>query len=50
VAGRPGEVVEQLQELEAQGLDGVNFVMPVDRQWEMCDRFARDVIARYPNR
>ena len=47
VAGHPGDVVEQLTDLEAQGLDGVNFIMPTDRQWEMCDEFARDVIARF---
>ena len=44
-----GEIVEQLVELEAQGLDGINFIMPTDRQWEMCEEFARDVIQGYPN-
>jgi len=45
VAGRPGDVAEQLVELEAQGLDAINFIMPASRQWEMCDEFAETVIA-----
>jgi alkanesulfonate monooxygenase SsuD/methylene tetrahydromethanopterin reductase-like flavin-dependent oxidoreductase (luciferase family) len=44
VAGQPGDIVEQLTELEAQGLDGINFIMPADRQWEMCGEFAAAVI------
>lgn len=44
IAGHPGEIVEQLRALEAQGLDGINFVMSADRQWEMCDEFATAVI------
>lgn len=50
IAGQPGEIIEQLVELEAQGLDGVNFIMSTDRQWEMCEEFGRDIIHRYPNR
>jgi hypothetical protein len=38
-------VAEQLVELEAQGLDAINFIMPASRQWEMCDEFAETVIA-----
>lgn len=46
LAGQPGDIVEQLQELQSQGLDGINFVAPADRQWELCDTFAERVIAR----
>jgi 5,10-methylenetetrahydromethanopterin reductase len=46
IAGQAGDIVEQLHELEAQGLDGINFIMPADRQWEMCDHFALEVIKR----
>lgn len=48
IAGQPDEVVEQLTTLEAQGLTGVNFIMPTDRQWQACDEFATDIIGRYP--
>ena len=34
-------------DLEQQGLDGINFIAPADRQYEMCDEFADQVIARY---
>lgn len=44
VAGQPGEVIEQLQALERQGLTGINFIVPADRQWQMCDEFADAVI------
>ena len=47
VAGQPGDVIEQLHDLERQGLDGINFIVPADRQYEMCDEFAEQVIARY---
>jgi len=46
IAGQPGEIVERLTDLEAQGLTGINFVAPADRQYEMCDEFADAVIAR----
>ena len=46
IAGQGGDIAEQLTELEAQGLDGINFIMPADRQWEMCNEFAEAVIAR----
>lgn len=47
IAGQPGDIIEQLHELERQGLDGINFIAPSDRQTEMCDEFATQVIARY---
>lgn len=46
IAGQPGDIVEQLVELEAQGLDGINFIGSADRQWETCREFADAVISR----
>jgi 5,10-methylenetetrahydromethanopterin reductase len=46
IAGEPDEIVAQLDELEDQGLTGINFVAPVDRQYEMCREFADAVISR----
>ena len=46
IAGEPEEIVEQLTELEKQGLSGINFVAPTDRQYEMCREFADAVISR----
>ena len=46
IVGQPGDIVEQLTELEKQGLDGINFIPPVDQQYEICARFAAEVIAR----
>lgn len=46
IAGQAGEIVEQLTELQAQGLDGINFIVPADRQWERCGEFAAAVIDR----
>ena len=46
VAGQAGDIVEQLTELESHGLDGINFIMPAERQWEMCGEFASAVIKR----
>lgn len=44
VAGHASEVIEQLRDLESEGLDGINFIMPAERQWEMCGEFATAVI------
>ena len=46
IAGEPGDIVERLTELENQGLTGINFIAPADRQYEMCNEFADAVIAR----
>ncbi len=45
IAGQPDEIIEQLTHLETQGLTGINFIAPVDRQYEMCHEFAEAVIA-----
>ena len=47
IAGQPGDIVDQLTDLEGQGLDGINFIMSADRQWEMCGEFAAAVIERF---
>ncbi len=46
IAGQPGDIVEQLTDLRGQGLDGINFIGPADRQWETCREFADAVITR----
>ena len=46
IAGQPDEIVEQLSALESEGLAGINFIAPADRQYEMCNEFAEAVISR----
>ena len=46
IAGQPEEIVEQLRELERQGLNGVNFITPQDRRYRTIEDFARNVIAK----
>lgn len=46
IAGQPDDIVEQLSELQAQGLTGINFIAPANRQYEMCNEFADAVIDR----
>ena len=46
IAGSPDEIVEQLGELETQGLTGINFIAAADRQYELCDEFSETVIDR----
>ena len=46
IAGQPGDIVERLTELETQGLTGINFIAPADRQYEMCNEFADAVVTR----
>jgi len=38
--------VEQLSALEVQGLTGINFIAPAERQYEMCYEFADRVIRK----
>lgn len=45
LAGRPPEVVEQLVELDAQGLDAINMILPLERQYRLAEDFATQVIA-----
>jgi alkanesulfonate monooxygenase SsuD/methylene tetrahydromethanopterin reductase-like flavin-dependent oxidoreductase (luciferase family) len=46
VAGQPDAIIDQLRQLEGQGLDGVCFIVPADRRRATYARFAREVIAR----
>ncbi len=46
LAGQPEEIVERLSDLEAQGLDAINFIAPLDRQYRMIEDLAERVIAR----
>ena len=38
--------LERLKELESQGLDGINFILPPDRQYRVTEDFARRVMAK----
>ena len=44
VAGQPEEIVDQLGELEAQGLNAINFIQPLETQYRFIEDFARKVI------
>ncbi|MGF1595671.1 MAG: LLM class flavin-dependent oxidoreductase [Acidimicrobiales bacterium] len=44
LAGHPAEVVEQLRALAAEGLDEINMILPLERQYRMAEDFAARVI------
>ena len=46
IAGQPDEMVEQLKNLEKQGLDAVNFIAPLEQQYRLIEDFAYNVISR----
>ena len=46
IAGQPEEIVEQLRNLEEQGLDGINFIPPQDYRYRVVEDFSRKVIAK----
>ncbi len=46
LAGRPEEIVERPRELEGQGLDAINFIPPLARQYRMVEDFADRVMSR----
>ena len=46
IAGQPGETFERLHELEAEGLNAINFGFPLERQYRMTEDFATRVIHR----
>ncbi|MFY0611842.1 MAG: LLM class flavin-dependent oxidoreductase [Hyphomicrobiaceae bacterium] len=46
IAGQPEEIVDQLRGLEAQGLNGINFITPADQRYRLIEDFARKVIAK----
>lgn len=46
IAGHPEEIVEQLRDLEAQGLNAITFIAPDDQKYRLIEDFARQVMAR----
>jgi 5,10-methylenetetrahydromethanopterin reductase len=46
LAGQPGELVEQLRELESQGLNAISFIAPEELTYRVYEDFARKVIAK----
>ena len=46
IAGQPEEIVEQLRNLDEQGLDGINFIPPQDYRYRVVEDFSRKVIAK----
>jgi alkanesulfonate monooxygenase SsuD/methylene tetrahydromethanopterin reductase-like flavin-dependent oxidoreductase (luciferase family) len=47
LAGQPAEIIEQLRDLEARGVTGVNFIFPNKARYRITEDFARQVIAQY---
>jgi alkanesulfonate monooxygenase SsuD/methylene tetrahydromethanopterin reductase-like flavin-dependent oxidoreductase (luciferase family) len=45
IAGQPEEIVEQLRDLEKQGLNGINFIAPQELRYRVLEDFARKVMA-----
>ena len=46
IAGQPEEMVEQLHELERQGLDAINFMTPLEQQFHLIEDLARKVMSK----
>ena len=46
IAGQPEEMIEQLRDLEDEGLGAINFIAPLEQQYRLIEDFARKVIAR----
>ena len=46
IAGQPEEIVEQLKELESQGLNAINFIFPLNQQYRLIEDFADKVMSR----
>ncbi len=46
IAGQPEEIVEQLRDLERQGLDAINFIPPQDERYRLNEDFSRKVMAK----
>jgi hypothetical protein len=44
--GEPPELVEQLRQLERDGLKQVTFIPPFAQRFEIMERFARQVMAK----
>ncbi len=46
ISGQPEEIVEQLRELERQGLQAINFIAPLQQQYRLIEDFADKVMSR----
>ncbi len=46
IAGQPEDIVEQLRELERQGLNAINFIAPLHQQYRLIEDFAENVMSR----
>lgn len=46
IAGQPSEIVEQLQDLERQGLNAINFIAPLQQRYRLIEDFAENVMSR----
>ena len=46
IAGHPEEIVEQLRDLESEGLTGINFIPPQDMRYRVVEDFSRKVMAK----
>jgi alkanesulfonate monooxygenase SsuD/methylene tetrahydromethanopterin reductase-like flavin-dependent oxidoreductase (luciferase family) len=46
IAGQPEEIVEQVQDLERQGLNAMTFSAPLHSQYRISEDFARRVMSR----
>lgn len=46
IIGEPPELVEQLRQLERDGLKQVTFLPPFDQRFDIAERFAKEVIAK----
>jgi alkanesulfonate monooxygenase SsuD/methylene tetrahydromethanopterin reductase-like flavin-dependent oxidoreductase (luciferase family) len=46
IVGQPAEIVEQLGELERQGLNAINFIAPLHQQYRLIEDFAENVMSR----
>ena len=46
IAGQPAEMVEQIKKLESYGLDGINFIAPLEQQYRLIEDFAYNVISK----
>jgi 5,10-methylenetetrahydromethanopterin reductase len=46
IAGQPEEIVKQLEALEKQGLNGINFIPPQDQRYRVIEDFSRKVMAK----
>ncbi len=46
IAGQPEEIVEQLRELERQGLNAISFIAPEDQRYRLIEDFSRKVMSK----